>query len=271
MKKHNKQTANQRRRTLLVLTLIGLLTGVLVACSSTPEATEAPPTQTPWIVVVTSTSEAERIAEAQPTQTPWIIVATPTQAKKATAKPAKSATAQSGGTKAKPSPTTAPSATAAASQTEAPPTEIPPTPTALPTATSTPAPGDIKYPAPVPLDPPPEGRVSWRSRVLLKWTPVEGGLAEDEYYRLEFDRPPTTEGMVPYGDYVFVKESDYLWEKAALAPFHPPEVQGDAVVYWWVRVVRKTGEDENGKPVGVDISSPSVKWVLILEPKPEGE
>jgi hypothetical protein len=122
----------------------------------------------------------------------------------------------------------------------------------------------------MPLDPPPEGRVAWRDRVLLKWTPVEG-LAEDEYYRLEFDRPQITEGMVPYGDYVFVKDNEYLWEKAALAPFHPPEVQGEAVVYWWVRVVRKTGEDENGKPVGVDVSPPSVKWVLILETKPEGE
>jgi len=131
-------------------------------------------------------------------------------------------------------------------------------------------PEEIKYSAPVPLDPPPEGRVSWRSRVLLSWTPV-GELAEDEYYRLEFDRSPTTEGMEPYGDYVFVKDNQYLWEKAALAPFHPPEVQGDAMVYWWVRAVRKTGEDENGKPLGIDISPPSDKWVLILEPKPEGE
>ncbi len=106
--------------------------------------------------------------------------------------------------------------------------------------------------------------------MLLAWTPVDG-LAEDEYYRVEFDRPPTTEGMEPYGDYVFVKDNEYLWEKAALAPFHPPEVQGDAVVYWWVRVVRKTGEDENGKPLGIDISQPSEKWSLILEPKPDGQ
>jgi hypothetical protein len=122
----------------------------------------------------------------------------------------------------------------------------------------------------MPLEPPPEGRVSWRDRVLLRWTPIEG-LAEDEYYHLEFNRPQLTEGMVPYGDYVFVKDNEYLWEKAAIAPFHPPEVQGDAVVYWWIRVVRKTGEDENGKPVGIDVSPPSAKWVLILEPKPEGE
>jgi|GEM_PF-1679122 len=242
-----------RGRIAIALALTGLLVGVLTACGSTPTPTEAPPTQTPWIVVVTATSGTERVAEAQPSQTPWIIVATPTQAKRATAKPAASATAASGGTTAEPSPTT-----------------VPPTPVAPPTATNTPAPEEIKYSAPVPLDPPPEGRVSWRSRVLLNWTPV-GELAEDEYYRLEFDRPPTTEGMEPYGDYVFVKDNQYLWEKAALAPFHPPEVQGDAMVYWWVRAVRKTGEDENGKPLGIDISPPSDKWALILEPKPEGE
>ena len=54
--------------------------------------------------------------------------------------------------------------------------------------------------------------------MLLRWTSV-GELAGDEYYRLEFDRPPTTEGMVPYGDYVYLKDTEYLWEKAALAPF----------------------------------------------------
>ena len=260
MNKTDKETANRIRRVLLVLALIGLMAGALAACGPTPEPTEAPPTQTPWIVVVTATSGEERVAEVQPTQTPWIMVATPTTAKKATAKSA----------------TTKPAATATAGSegeeatAEPPPIEASPSPEAPPTATNTPAPGEIKYPAPMPLDPPPEGHVSWRDRVLLKWTPVEG-LAQDEYYRLEFDRPQLTEGMVPYGDYVFVKDSEYLWEKAALAPFHPPEVQGDAVVYWWVRVVRKTGEDENGKPVGVDVSPPSVKWVLILEPKPEGE
>jgi hypothetical protein len=34
--------------------------------------------------------------------------------------------------------------------------------------------------------------------------------------------------------------------------------------------VRKTGEDDAGKPVGVDLSMPSEERTLILEPKPEG-
>ena len=103
---------------------------------------------------------------------------------------------------------------------------------------------------------------------MLKWDSV-GELAEDEYYRLELDSPPAMEGMQPYGDYVFLKETEYLLEGPFLAPFHPPENQGEATLYWWVRVVRKTGEDENGKPVGVDISAPSDRWSLTIEPKPE--
>lgn len=110
----------------------------------------------------------------------------------------------------------------------------------------------------------------WKSRVLLKWDSASE-LAQDAYYCLQFDRPPTTEGMAPYGDYVYLKDTEFLWEGSFLAPFHPPEVQGEAVVYWWVRVVRKTGEDENGKPVGTNISLPSERWTLILDPKPEGD
>jgi hypothetical protein len=206
------------------------------------------------------------VAGTGPTQTPWIIVATPTGATKAKPTATKRATQTSPGPTGEPSPDVVETddATSAATATEA------ATPTEPPTPTFTPAPREIKYEAPELLDPPPEGRVAWRDRVLLKWTSV-ADLAEDEYYRLEFDRPPVTDGMVPYGDYVFVKDTEYLWEKEALAPFHPPEVQGEAVTYWWVRVVRKTGEDEKGKPLGIDISPPSDKWTLILETKPEGE
>jgi hypothetical protein len=262
-------------RLILSGLLICLLGSTLAGCGTTPEPTEVPATQTPWIVVVTASPDSEGLAEARPTQTPWIIVATPTEARKA--KPT--------ATKSSPKPTGEPSP--AAAETDVAPSDATSTPedgaaaatateaptataTLQPTPTATLAPGEIKYQAPELLDPPSEGRVAWRSRVLLRWTSV-GDLAEDEYYRIEFDRPPTTEGMVPYGDYVYSKDTEYLWERAALAPFHPPEVQGEAVVYWWVRVVRKTGEDANGKPVGVDISTASDKWTLILETKPESE
>jgi hypothetical protein len=35
--------------------------------------------------------------------------------------------------------------------------------------------------------------------------------------------------------------------------------------------VRVTGEDSDGKPVGIDVSENSEERTLILDPKPEGE
>ena len=77
--------------------------------------------------------------------------------------------------------------------------------------------------------------------------------------------------MVPWGDWVYTKETQYVLEGPFLDAFRPPEVQGDAVVDWWVRVVHKTGETQDGKPIGIDISLPSDKWALIVAPKPEGK
>jgi hypothetical protein len=124
------------------------------------------------------------------------------------------------------------------------------------------------YPAPGLLEPSNNQPVPWQSTVLLKWESV-GDLAADEYYHLHLERPPKTDGQQWYGDYVYLKETEFLIEGAFLAPFHLPSDQGHGVVYWWVRVVRKTGEDENGKPLGVDISPPSEKRTFITEPKPE--
>jgi hypothetical protein len=104
--------------------------------------------------------------------------------------------------------------------------------------------------------------------VLLEWSEV-GELAEDEYYHLHLDAVREVTDEPWYGDYVYTKDASYRIEGAFLAPFHPPQSQGDAVVSWWVRVVRKTGEDENGKPLGADLSAPSEKWTFIAESKPE--
>jgi hypothetical protein len=237
-----------------LLALFGILTGILAGCGATPEPTEPPPTQTPWIVVITSTAIPTGVTEVLPTQTPQ-VVATPTVAKPPTSTPTKAASG------AAPSPEVTPLSPTAA---------VGPTQTAAPRPTNTSEPLAYTHPAPVLLDPPMNRPVSWNSTVLLKWSSV-GDLAADEYYYLHLDRPPMTAGMTYYGDYVFTKETEYRLEGSFLAPFHPPAGQGQAVVYWWVSVVRKTGEDQNGKPIGVDVSLPSGKWTLILDPKPEGK
>jgi hypothetical protein len=110
--------------------------------------------------------------------------------------------------------------------------------------------------------------VPWKGNALLKWSSV-GQLAADEYYHLHLDRPPMTTAMSYYGDYVYLKDNQFLLDGSFLAAFRPPAVQGQAVVYWWVWVVRKTGVDETGKPIGQDISLPSEKRTLVVDPKPK--
>lgn len=235
----------------LALVLLGsALIAVLAACGTTPEPTSPPPTQTPWIIVVTATPGESAQAEAQPTQTPWIIVATPTPRRAGLPTATKAATASTEGS-------TGGSETSTATAT----------PTATPAPTRTRAATELKYPPPSLLEPPNERPVSWRSTVLLEWSSV-GQLASDEYYHLHLERRPTT-ALVPwYGDYVFTKDTQYVLRGTFLDPFHPSAEHGFGEVYWWVRVVRKTGEGSDGKPLGIDLSPPSEERTLILEPKP---
>ncbi len=252
------------KRLLLAALASALVLVSLSGCGSAPAATVSAPTQTPWIVVITATD----VAQVLPTQTPWIVVITatpvpaasvgPTQAavmptveatQKATAKP--TATTSPGVTT-----TTVPGTTA--TQTPRLPA---PTLTSRPTATP-------KYTAPVLSEPPSEVSISWGYKALLIWQPV-GDLAEDEYYCVHLDAYRESDQAPWYGDYAFTKDSSFLAGDAFLAPFHPPESQGRATVYWWVSVVRKTGQDPTGKPVGVEISPPSEKWLFFAEPKPE--
>ncbi|MFN2242919.1 MAG: hypothetical protein ACK2U2_11575 [Anaerolineae bacterium] len=230
---------------------LGVIASLLAACGGTPEPTVPPPTQTPWIVVVTATPGAGDVAQVQPTQTPWIIIATTTPT--AGIKPTTEAPTATG-------PTQSPTASSATATKAA--TAQPPTPTSTPDA------ANLKYPPPALLDPPNGRPVSWKSTVTLEWTSV-GKLEADEYYHLHMERRPTTEGEDWYGDYVYTKDTSYVAQGAFLAPFHPPADRDEATVYWWVRVVRKTGESADGKPIGIDIGANSEERTLILEPKPD--
>jgi hypothetical protein len=199
----------------VLLILLAVLAGMLVACGATPEPTEPPPTQTPRIVIVTTTPCAQEVAGIQPTQTPWIIVATPTPVRKAVAT----------ATKAQSQATAGAAETPVSTQTTE-PEQTEPTSTASPAAPAdTPDPSAFKYPPPALLDPPENQPVDWRGSVLLKWSSA-GELAEDEYYHVHVERPPKTESEQWYGDYVYTKDVEQLLRGAFLAPFHLPAEQG---------------------------------------------
>jgi hypothetical protein len=228
---------------------LSLSLALLAGCGGTPVPTEPPPTQTPWIVVVTSTAALPETSDVQPT---------------ATTQPA--ATARATATRAPASATPKPTQEAtgslpATSAVTAGPLQPSPVPTGVPLTA-------MLYPPPVLLAPPQSQPVSWGSTVLLQWSSA-GELREDEYYHVHLERRPTTPGQEWYGDYVFTNETKFRAEVAFLAPFHLSAEHGQATVYWWVRVVHQTGQDETDKPIGVDISPYSEERTLILEPKPE--
>ncbi|MFC2023874.1 hypothetical protein ACFLT5_03980, partial [Chloroflexota bacterium] len=61
-----------------LLGILAMLAGVVSGCGATPEPTDLLPSQTPWIIVVTATTDPDNVAQILPSQTPWIVVATPT-------------------------------------------------------------------------------------------------------------------------------------------------------------------------------------------------
>jgi len=201
----------------------------LAGCGTTPEPTKPPPTQTPWIIVVTSTAAAGSEVGGQASQTPEPAAPTPNKSEKETAVPQ--------------------AATPGPAPTQA--GEV-----------------HVKYPPPALQEPPNGQPVPWNSTVLLKWSSV-GELAENEYYHVHLERRPRTAEEEWYGDYIYTKETEYRAQGTFIAPFHPAAATGTGVVYWWVRVVEKIGEDENGKPLGVDVSPSSEERTLLLDPKPE--
>jgi hypothetical protein len=142
--------------------------------------------------------------------------------------------------------------------TAAPPTEPP--------AATEPA-AFLKYPAPEPLGPPDAYPVGWKAGVTVKWRSV-GQLAQDEFYCLHLDAYRERDDTHWYGDYLFTKEHTLEITPEFLAPFHPTEADGRAAVHWWVEVVRKTGENEQGKPLGVELSESGRMQTFVTEAKP---
>jgi hypothetical protein len=144
--------------------------------------------------------------------------------------------------------------------TPVPPTESPvsPTNTLVPTPSSTPVPSprptrppatptDVPFPAPVLLAPLNGHLFSEGEEIVLAWLPV-GSLPADVFY------VPT----VSYSHQGATWSDETPWTQNTRWTLSEHryllDLSDDGLFYWTVQVMRKTGEDGNGRPVGRPVS-----------------
>jgi serine/threonine-protein kinase len=153
-----------------------------------------------------------------------------------------------------PSATAAPSATPAATHT--------PAPTKVPTArppTRTPTQEVAQFQPPNLLDPPDGQNFSFGDPIVLNWQSV-GQLPSDGYYEVVLTYTPASAPSETWTDETpwtkdtswTLSEHDYL-----------PGLSADQRFRWAVRVMRKTGQDAQGRPTGAPISEMSAVRMLI--------
>ena len=121
-----------------------------------------------------------------------------------------------------------------------------PIPTNTPTPTLTPTPGPAR-PAPALLAPPQDtALVGADTVIILNWASV-GILGEDEWYTVRVRRPGAVAQVLPV-----------VWTKVTSWQL-PAELYIQGLIepqrfHWQVQVTRQTGVDEDGNPVGEQIS-----------------
>jgi hypothetical protein len=186
-----------------------------------------------------------------------------------------------------PTATGAPSSTASATRrapTAAPTASRRPTSTPTPTRTATrfPTPTDTREPARTPTQTPPslpgqyaapallapaDGQgFTTRDTITLEWESV-GELEPDAYYEVVVAFSPVENPAVTWTDETpwgkrtswTLSEHDYL-----------PHICADGMFHWSVRVMYKTGENAEGRPVGQPLSPMSAARTLVWQPPSEG-
>jgi hypothetical protein len=144
--------------------------------------------------------------------------------------------------------------------TPVPPTEspVPPTNTLVPTPSSTPVPSprptrrpatptDVPFPAPALLAPPNRHVFFEGDEIVLAWLPV-GHLPADVFY------VPTV--SYSHQGATWTDETPWTQNTRWTLSEHRYllDLSDDGLFYWTVQVMRKTGEDRNGRPVGRPVS-----------------
>ncbi|MHB0857692.1 MAG: DUF5585 domain-containing protein [Anaerolineae bacterium] len=175
------------------------------------------------------TAPATTIPTAMPTLTP---TASPT--------PAVSPTAA-----ATPSPV--PSRTPTATPTVvARATRVPATATPTPTATAT----QISFPAPGLLSPQDGNHFAPGDRIVLQWQSV-GNLPINAYYAITVSYPHGSQTW--YDEAPWVKETQWALSDHA----YLRDLADNGLLRWSIQVMRKTGTDANGRPIGTPLGPSS--------------
>lgn len=242
--------------TLVFAVTLGLLVGTLIrqpdllfppATSRREEPNRQAVTATANIVLVDATQTA--VAALVPPTATATATSSPTVPPTSTATP--SATSSPTITHT-PEPSSTPTLTAtptrAATPTATPTATL--TPTRPPTATPTVPPTPTPFPAPSLLAPADGQYFGSGSPVLLQWTSV-GPLPADAYYVITL--------AYPHGSETWYDETPWLKDTSWLVNEHSYllDLSNDGSFVWSVRVMRRTGEDDRGRPVGIPLGPSS--------------
>jgi len=240
----------------LVRQASGAVTGTVVSEPSPPTSTIAGVTPAEALVGAAPATETEPPYGPTPTEmAPSTITSTPTVTPTATPSPTATRTSTRTATPS-PTPTVTPTVTPSSTQ---PPTSTPKL-TRRPTLTPTP---DLRstYPAPALTGPADGETFGGQAQVVLSWQAV-GELREDEYYVVELAY--NHKGAVWYDETPWLRETS--WELSTHRYLH--DLSSDGVYRWSVRVMRRTGADAAGRPVGEPLSPSSEMRTLVWQAPP---
>ena len=186
-------------------------------------------------------------ATAKPTASPTPTLP-PTQLPTGTLTPIPSATAASAQTETPTAaPTGAPTNTPDNVPTLSPSSTSTPRPARRPASTATPAP----YLPPPGLISPPDGAILYRNDVvLLEWYRVQG-MPADAFYAVTVSYLHA--GSTWYDEVPWTREESWLLSDHA----YLLDLSDDGVFHWSVQVMRKTGQDAQGRSIGIPLSPSS--------------
>jgi serine/threonine protein kinase len=155
-------------------------------------------------------------------------------------------------------------ATATGTATRAPTRTPTRTPTRRPpTSTPEPAASGQEYPAPI-LAGPADGAVfTSDQRVELSWRPV-GQLADEEHYKITVAY--AHQGQTWYDEVPWTRDTNWLLSEHR----YLLDLCDDGRYRWSVQIVRRTGVDADGKPVGTPLSPASEERTLTWQLASDG-